>query len=177
LKTYSTYFIYRDTFALLPYFNEYGELFTTVIEKYKKVQVAKSPKQILMENCDFHGATLKGRIDSAKKVLPRHRLLPVYISDHFKLCFFPTKSMENVDCQWFSQCGIRTMVQHEKGTIVVLKNNERILVRKRYPILFDKWKTATYLVGTYQDREQQIAELIAEDRGIYRDDEREWEDD
>lgn len=165
----------NDTLALLPQFNDYGELFTTVIEKYHKFQVSKSPKQILKDNCEYHGTTLDGSIRSAKKILPRHRLLPIYVSEYFKICFFPTRSIDHAECQFFSHKGIKHIIPHKRGSIIVLLNDDKILVPLQVEFLFKKVKNASHLVCTYENLKEQIKkrhyqELIAEEKVKYDDD-------
>lgn len=124
-----------------------------------------------MDNCHYHLSTLRGRIEAAKKVLPGHRMLPVCVSEHFKICFFPSKSMEVVDCQWFSHRGIKQIYLHKRGSIVVLVNDKKILVTKQPQFLSHKLKNATYLVytlGTWQESLEQQNQ-IAEDTYFYRD--------
>ncbi|WP_243292809.1 competence protein ComK [Bacillus sp. FJAT-47783] len=171
MKFMDKYILQRDTLALLPYFNEYGELYTTVIEKYHQFLVRKSPKQILIDNCHYHCSTLRGRIDAAKKVLPGHRMLPVCVSEYFKICFFPSKSMDVVDCQWFSHRGIKHIYPHKRGSIVVLLNDKKILVNKQSRFLSHKLKNATYLVytlGVWQESLEQQNQ-ISEDTPFYQD--------
>ena len=175
MKLLEKYILHNDTLALLPHFNKYGELYTTVIEKYHKFQVKRSPKQILMDNCEYHGSSLRGRIEAAKKVLPKHRLLPVYVSEHFKLCFFPTRSIDHVECQFFSHKGIKRINPHKRGSIIVLENDDKILVPMHPQFLFNKVKNASHLVYTYGNFKERIYQIdiqdfIAEEKGKYDDD-------
>jgi len=170
LKVKDKYIIHADSLALLPYFNEDGDLFTIVIERNRHFQIRKSPKRIILDNCHFHGYTLKEKLAAAREVLLQQHT-PVCISAYFKLCFFPSKSIEAEDCYWFSQRGVKQITPHERGCVIVLVNGKKILIEKSPKQLAQQFKNATdllYSFGAWQDK-LGIRPYIAEDHSSYED--------
>ncbi|BBU38250.1 MULTISPECIES: competence protein ComK [Aeribacillus] len=151
MEQVKNYILTCDTLALLPYFNKYGECWTIVIEKYEKYLVKERPKDILAESCSYYGVSLKGIIDAAKKILPHQRMLPVCIPV-LDLCFFPTKSMEHLDCQWIAHSAIRHVVSKGKHSTIVLINHEKVVVEKHMSIIYNKMKSASHINDTYKRR-------------------------
>ena len=98
MEQVKNYIVTCDTLALLPFFNTYGECWTIVIEKYEKYLVKKKPKDLLAESCSYYGVSLNDIIEADKKILLRQRILTLCIPA-LDLCFFPYKSMENLDCE------------------------------------------------------------------------------
>lgn len=158
MEKVNDYIVNSDTLALVPFFNEFGECWTKAIEKYRNIQVEQAPKTIIKESCLYYGVSLRGRIESAKRVLPGHRMLPVCVSEVANLCFIPTRSMENADCQWIAHSAVKTIVSAGKRSKIILINKEEVIVEKQACLLFNKIKNASHLLFTYLQRLHELKE-------------------
>lgn len=62
--------------------------------------------------CLYNGATLQGRVQAARWLLQRERLVPVHV--HTELLLIPTRSMRDYDCVLFNYFALPHSGEHPK---------------------------------------------------------------
>jgi competence protein ComK len=144
LQFLSEYEISRATMVILPYFNEYGYLYSEIREFGRTIYVADTPMNIIKENCLQFGCTYQGRIDAIRKQIGNRSLTPVLISETYGLCFFPLESPTSEKCIWVSQPHVKTVKAIDsKNSTLVFRNRTSIDVpQSRTSLLSKIQKTA-----------------------------------
>lgn len=150
------YLILKETQLMYAVYDEYGNENTIIYEQYQKLKVLKPIKQVLKDNCEFHGCTLEGKFGAAKVVLKGRRMLPLCLSTTFRICLFPTHSAEKSECMWISVNHIREIIPFKDKSIVVLENYEKIVVPVSYDVLTMKKAFASDLLYTYINNQDKL---------------------
>ncbi|MGM0876410.1 MAG: competence protein ComK [Bacillota bacterium] len=154
------YLIVRETQLMYAVYDEYGNENTVVLEQYKKIKVLKPVKDILKDNCEYHGCTLEGKLDAAKGVLKGKRMLPLCLSITFRICLFPTHSADKSECMWISVNHIRQIIPYKGESFVILENYEEVQVPVSYDALTMKKAFASDLLYTYISNQEKFGNTI-----------------
>ncbi|MFC0272251.1 competence protein ComK [Metabacillus herbersteinensis] len=152
------YVIKAETMSLHSLFNETGEWNTLVHEQYRTLQIAKPLKTVLSDNCDKLGSSLTGKLDAAKKVLKNRRMLPLCLSTRYRICLFPTHSIDHQECVWFSVDHIRDIQEYKDGSIVILTNYQEIYCPLHPEQLYTRKSLASELIYNYMVNEAKLGE-------------------
>jgi competence protein ComK len=123
------YQITKETQALEPKFDQYGNLCTVVHELYKTYMVRKSPRKIIEENCSFYGCGYEGILEAAKQILGIKQMVPISVSIPLRLYVMPTCSPESDKCCWLALEHTQRIEKHEgKKSKIILKNGKSLIL-------------------------------------------------
>jgi competence protein ComK len=129
MKKEHHYNITRETVALEPTYDNYGNLCTIVHELHETYMVTKSPKQIIEENCSFYGCDYEGLLKSAKQILGIKQMVPIPLSIALEVYTMPTCSPDSDKCLWLFLGHIEKIDKHgKKGAEVVFSNGKTMVV-------------------------------------------------
>ena len=121
--------ITRETQALEPKYDQFGNLCTVVYELYETYMVNKSPRQLIEENCSFYGCTYEGRLEAAKQILGLKQMVPICVCDSLQLYVMPTYSPESDKCCWLALDHIQAIEKYgSKRAKVVLTNRASLII-------------------------------------------------
>lgn len=163
--------ITEDTMAIFPKYTDTGHLHSIVLGQYQVKYVTKRPTSIVHDSCMYFGSDLNGRMNSAKSVLKRQRMLPILISESFKYCMVPLSSPKNPECIWLAYKHVLDVVPKENHSIVIFSNQKKVELKISRKTLEEKLNKGARLMNTYLFRQEKITDLyrlnmIAED-GMY----------
>ncbi|WP_226670430.1 competence protein ComK [Metabacillus litoralis] len=166
------YIIHEYTMAVLPFYTENGVLHSLVYEKYRIIEVYKSPKMIIQDSCHFYGSSLIGRVDSALTILKKKRMIPILISESHNICMIPLSAFKKQACVWIAYKHVVDIMSMKNGAIITFSNHEKVKVELTKMTLERKLDIAGRLVSTYDLRNENIKQLhkhqfIAEDIDAY----------
>ena len=118
------YEVNEETIAVL----SIGYEKTKIIEKNKEYIINKNAYNIMDESCIYYGSSYKGRLKAAKEILNCSYKLPILVEESNIIIFFPTKSSLEEDCCWINFDFIKEIKKEDKNSIIIFKNNKKILV-------------------------------------------------
>ncbi|GGB60757.1 competence protein ComK [Fictibacillus barbaricus] len=141
-----SYEINMSTMALLPFYNEYGDVHTEVLESEKNERVALSPIKIINESCLFFGSSYEGRREAVRRSMGYVSLSPIMINLELGIFFFPVESPKNETCIWLSQAHVQRIDSIDSDTCSVhFKNTANlILPQSKYALEAKLFRTAQY---------------------------------
>lgn len=114
------------TMLVTPQFDEFGNIYSKVIEEERDLLVRKSPLQIIKDACDYFGSNLRGRQKATESIAEYTYKLPVAIEPHNQIYFFPTASPTSDDCSWLSHTHIlRIYPMVDNDSQIVFTNGQR----------------------------------------------------
>jgi competence protein ComK len=85
------------------------------------------PKDVIESLCNRYGLSLDGSLSAIKRSLNIHQKCPVLVHPLLQIYFFPTCSMNEVDCVWINSKQIKKINKKDYVTEVVFRNNTSIL--------------------------------------------------
>ncbi|WNB90876.1 competence protein ComK [Bacillus sp. NEB1478] len=142
----SSYEIDTSTMALLPFYNEYGDVNTEVLETEKNERIEVSPIKIINESCLFFGSSYEGRREAVRRSMGYVSLSPIMINLELGIFFFPVESPKNESCIWLSQSHVQRIESVDSDTCSVhFKNTANlILPQSKYALEAKLFRTAQY---------------------------------
>jgi competence transcription factor ComK len=150
------YLITKETALMYAVYDESGYENCMVHEQYRKLTILKPVKEVLKDNCKYHGCTLEGKLDAAKEVLKGKRMLPLCLSITFRICLFPTHSADKSENMWISVNHIRDILPYKGESIMILENYEKVQVPVSYDALTMKKAFAADLLYTYMNNQDKL---------------------
>ncbi|RAK19832.1 competence protein ComK [Anoxybacillus vitaminiphilus] len=156
--------ITRETQALEPMYDNYGNLCTIVHESRETYMVTKSPKQIIEANCSFYGCGYEGRLESAKQILGIKQMVPIALSVALGLYAMPTCSPDSDKCCWLFLAHMKKIERHEKKRAkVIFANDSSLIIDVHQDTLEARWAKMTLLhyvltkrIGVYEKWESRL---------------------
>ncbi|WHY73875.1 competence protein ComK [Fictibacillus enclensis] len=121
------YEIHGDTMALLPIFQEYGELLTKVLEKHQTLVTSEKPKGVIQYNCRYYGSSYRGRKDGATAIMGYLKRAPIVISEHLGIFFIPLESPDNESCIWIAQAHVKQVKPTSPDTSDIIFSNDTFI--------------------------------------------------
>ncbi|MBA2871257.1 competence protein ComK [Anoxybacillus calidus] len=160
----SDYRITKETVALEPTYDQYGNLCTIVHESHETYMVTKSPKQIIEENCIFYGCSYEGILESAKQILGIKQMVPIALSVALGLYAMPTCSPESDKCCWLFLAHMKKIERHEKKRAkVIFTDDSSLIIDVHKDTLESRWAKMTLLhyvlttrIGVYEKWESRL---------------------
>jgi competence protein ComK len=142
----SSYEINTSTMALLPFYNEFGDVNTEVLELEKNERASVSPIKIINESCLFFGSSYEGRREAVRRSMGYVSLSPIMINLELGIFFFPVESPKNETCIWLSQSHVQRIESVDTDTCSVhFKNTANlILPQSKYALEAKLFRTAQY---------------------------------
>lgn len=117
------------TMAILPKFDEYGNLHAEMITETGDYLVQLTPLKVIQLACSFFASSFEGRLEGTKRISSFTHKAPIAIDPASGIYFFPTKSPRNKECAWLSHSHIKSInYVDRKKTEVVFQNGRRIYV-------------------------------------------------
>jgi competence protein ComK len=86
--------------AIIPYYNEYGELCSRVVKDDGDIKLKISPIRLLEESCITYGSTFRGRIEAIKYLMGFKKRIPLTVSCKKNIFAFPINSHLRKDEIW-----------------------------------------------------------------------------
>ncbi len=118
------YIINKNTLALL-----YVEKkVTKVIEKNSTFLIRNNILKIIKESCKFYGSTYIGRIEGTKTLIDINYKIPIILEETRNMIFFPTSSPRDNACAWISLKNIDSYKKKGCKTVIIFKNNYKLLL-------------------------------------------------
>ena len=123
------YIVNVKTDVFIPFYNEFGELGTIVLERDSCKEVALSPYKLIDYNLRYYGSSMRGAKDGTKAIIGNVKLAPVMINETQGIYMVPSKSPRSEGCIWFNLDSY-FKCEHDGmgGTYVILTNGNIIQV-------------------------------------------------
>lgn len=171
-KVEKEYIINEFTMAILPFYSDNGELQSKVIEKFRVILVAKTPKVIINESCIFYGGDLLGNMKSASSILIGKKMLPIMISVTHRICMVPLSSPHRPKCVWIALHHVLRVSAERDQAYILFPNQKKVKVDLTEKTLNQKFNVAGRLVSIYDDRKEPMSgyhqkEVAAEQQETY----------
>ena len=129
MESNTPYIVNVNTDVFIPYYNEFGELRTIVLENDVFKEVALSPYKLIDYNLRYYGSSMRGARDGTKEIIGNVSLAPVMINEKQGIYMVPSKSPRSEDCIWFN-LNAYLKCEHDQmgGTYVILTNGNIVQV-------------------------------------------------
>lgn len=118
------YIISSKTLALIPI----GLKKTHIIEEENEFDIDKQLIKIIDYNCKINGSSYLGRYQSSKLLIGISSKLPILLQEIGREIYIPTNSIRNKNCCWISYNNIKDYYRIKKNTIIVFKNNQKLVL-------------------------------------------------
>ncbi|MDF2608017.1 MAG: hypothetical protein K0S34_2213 [Bacillales bacterium] len=119
--------------AIIPYYNEFGELCSRIIKDDGDIKLEISPYRILEESCITYGSTFRGRIDAIKYLLGFKKRIPLTVSCKKSIFAFPINSHLRKDEIWIFTNKVLKYKEVEKSiTRITFRNLKEINIEISY---------------------------------------------
>lgn len=120
------YIIGKETVALIPEPDSFGNIATRVLEKFNEPSIYQEPTKVMMKrNCEFYNSSLEGRKKAAQAIFPTGKMLPICICGFKSLYFIPFSSPDNWNCIWIAHHHVEgTEKAGDHRTIILLSGNQ-----------------------------------------------------
>lgn len=168
VNTVDHYIINQKTIMLTGEYDNYGNLFTKVIEGNHCILVKQSPLKLISDTMHYYGHNLKGAIEGAQSILGKIQMCPIMVSSEQDICLFPHKSPMHADCIWFSYKHVIQARTEEGYTLVELSNGHFLKIKIRLYSFNHKKQNAGDLRRILQDRSKSTVALYFKPRKEYR---------
>lgn len=138
--------VHAETIALIPYFDEYGNSCTEIIETTGTYRVDASPCQVVKDSCEFYGSTYDGARKAAQLILKSRQMLPITVSAPIGVYFIPTMSPDNENNKWVALDHIEDVQPHgQKGCKFTLTGGHNLILEGNCQMFRAKVQRATQL--------------------------------
>ena len=162
------YVMNYNTVLFLPRTNEYGELYTFVLDKTSSFDVQLGPTDLIDFNLKYYGSSLKGAREGAIMILGGGKMSPVMINEKLDLYWFPSKSPAKEDCIWFALHHIKETIKLPNIRTKVIMSDGNIIIVEMSKESFDKKIQKAYnLKGKIEARTKIIPMHVSEVKGAY----------
>jgi len=162
------YVMNYNTVLLLPKTNEFGELYTFVLDKNSSFDVKLGPTDLIDFNLKYYGSSLKGAREGANMILGVGKMSPVMINEKLDLYWFPSKSSAKEDCIWFALHHIKETIKLPNTHTKVIMSDGDIIIVEMSKTSFDKKIQKAYnLKGKIESRTKIISMQVEEAKGVY----------
>lgn len=139
------YEINGDTIGLLPFYNEFGDLHTKVMERNRTLCIDDKPKNIIKYNCCYYGSSYQGRKDGTLQIMGYRSIAPIVISEQLGIFFIPLESPSNDTCIWLAQSHVkRVQATSSDRSDIIFSNDTFISVNQAKNTLETKIHRATH---------------------------------
>jgi competence protein ComK len=173
IQVLNDYIIHEYTMGILPYYSDHGELYSIVLEQYRVVKVALSPIKIMNDSCIFYGSDMDGRKASAHSIFAGKKMMPVLVSEKYKLCMIPVCSPYKPKCVWIAYQHVLDVIDDNGQALILFTNHNKAKVELTKRTLQTKLGVAARLVSTYDLRYERIIagsrrSSVAEETTLYK---------
>jgi competence protein ComK len=157
MENNTPYIVNVNTDVFIPYYNEFGELRTIVLEKNACKEEALSPYKLVDYNLRYYGSSMRGARDGTKAIIGNVSLAPVMINEKQGIYMVPSKSPRSDGCIWFNlDAYLRCEPDQMGGTYVILTNGNIIQVDVPRDKMEKLFNTAYILKSKREKRTKQM---------------------
>jgi len=121
-----------ETMAIITHVDKDGNPASQIFEEEANYIVQRSPTKVIEQACKFFGSSLRGRQEGTRDVCRINYKAPIAIDPLSGMYFFPTTSPANISCSWLSHSHIENVIKAGKGTEIIFKNSQRVLLNISY---------------------------------------------
>lgn len=161
MESMSNYILSPKTLALLPHYNEYGEIETIVVEDKETFKVPKKQLDVLKQGARYYGTTLETTKIVMKDVFGNTNMAPIIMYAPQPLVFFPAKRLKDDLCSWFSALGVMNAFPlANRFCEVLLMNGDVVELDISLEAFRKRLKVADAFIGYAFVRYQQIQQNL-----------------
>jgi len=141
IKILPHYSIHSNTMALLP--TNHVNYQTIVKEPNRHIYVKQTPFQLIKQACLERFTTYEGIREAVQHHTGFQRKVPIPISPHSNIYFFPTHAINHSDCCWVSYHHVLRIKKYHKDhpndpSSTILFKNGKILHLHLSPFVLNK---------------------------------------
>ncbi len=164
----TNYVMTYSTILFLPRYDEFGNLFTTVMDNNSLFVVEMEPTALIDLNLKYYGSSLRGAGDGANMILGKGQMYPVIVNEKLDLYWFPSKSPSKKDCIWFALHHIEETIElPNKHTQIIFSNGSTFIIDISKMSFDKKIQKAYKLKGKIESRTKATTMQVSESRGQY----------
>ena len=152
MRILDSYYIKRHTIAVIPVYDNNGNLYSFVLQGTDVLFVKMSPIKIIERSLLHYGSSIQGACTGSRSVLGNVKMIPIRISGELEMYWFPSSAPSNNLCVWFSQAHVLRSIQKGDQTYVYLTSGHTILVDMKKPSFDRKLEKATLLRHIQSER-------------------------
>lgn len=124
------------TMMVLPHYDDFGHLFSRVVEENEEIIVKMEPIQVIERTCEFFGSNLIGRQKATTAMTGFTYKQPIAIEPLNYMYLFPTESPRLPSCIWLSHRHIKEIERiNEEKSAVLFSNGESHTLRVKHQSL------------------------------------------
>ena len=127
MENKTPYIVNVNTDVFIPYYNEFGELRTIVLERDLCKEVPLSPYKLIDYNLRYYGSSMRGARDGVKATIGTASRPPVMINEAQGIYMVPSKSPRLESCIWFNLDSYLKCVDDQLGGAYVILTNGNII--------------------------------------------------
>lgn len=162
------YVLKNEAILILPKRDEYGNLFSVVMETDGPVDVDLSPTALIDFNLRYYGSSLQGARDGAMTILGKVKMNPVTVSERLNLYWLPSMSPTQEGCIWLALHHISDYISIGKKQTQVLFTNGITLIIDMSESTFDKKVQKAYKLKCEMEmRIRETASHVSESKSHY----------
>lgn len=115
---------------ILPQFDDFGNVYSKVIEERREIIVMGRPRRIIQAACEYFGSNLSGRQRGTRAIAGFTNKVPIAIEPYSNIYFFPTGSPRVATSAWLSHSHV-VKLNHiaPQQTEVVFNNGYRVILK------------------------------------------------
>lgn len=148
MKIINRYIITPKTAAIIPKYDENGNVYSLVIEESQIIHVQRSPKWIINDSLRHFGSNLAGACSGTKYLLGITKMNPVVLSSQLKMYWYPCKSPESKEFIWIAHSHMLAAEKiTQKNTNVHLSYGHIITVAMSKKSFDEKYNQTTKLMN------------------------------
>ena len=162
------YILKNEAILALPKRDEYGNLFTVVMEIDGPVDVDLCPTELIDSNLRYYGSSLQGARDGALTILGKVKMNPVTVSERLNLYWLPSISPTNEGCIWVALHHITDYISINKKQTQVIFTGGTTLIIDMSESAFDKKVQKAYKLKCKMEmRIKETASHVSESKNRY----------
>ena len=126
-----------------------------VYELDDQFEVDMSCFDIINKSCLFFGSSYTGRRNGSTSLLNSTHKVPILIEESTEIIFFPTASVNNINCIWISYNNLESIKKIDKNySDVLFKQNREFKMKISYFILTNQVIRAKRLKSEFNIRKK-----------------------
>ena len=112
---------------------------------------------IISRSCLFFGCTYNGRRLGSSSLLNSSHKVPILIEESNEIIFFPTASVNNLNCIWISYNNLESIRRIDKNySSILFKNNKEFKIKTSYFILTNQIIRSKRLKFEFNQRKKAV---------------------
>lgn len=145
----SSYIINNDSMVIFPEYDEFGNLYSKLIEEKGNIFIVKKkPVSLIDSSIRHYGSSLKGGVEGARHTLGNINVPPFLVCSRRGLIWFSTVSHKREDCIFISFRHIVDILQSKRNPdecIVIFKHGHSAVLNEPHEVITRKYDLANRL--------------------------------